>query len=62
MKIKVTLNSGMYLLASADKIGITESGDLFCVAWDMRYMLSRNPRYTRTVSPGEVRNLERVHF
>lgn len=62
MKIKVTLNSGMYLLANADQIGVTEDGGLFCVAWDMRYMLSRNPRFTRTVKPGEVRNLEQVNY
>ncbi|ATW69835.1 tail protein [Proteus phage PM87] len=61
MKNKITLNSGMILIADDEKVTVNSDGSLFCPAWDMRFMLTRNVSYNRTVTHREVKSFERLY-
>ncbi|UGO51664.1 hypothetical protein DOUBLEBARREL_55 [Proteus phage vB_PmiS_DoubleBarrel] len=61
MKNKITLNSGMILIADDEKVTVNGDGSLFCPAWDMRFMLTRNVSYNRTVTHREVKSFERLY-
>lgn len=58
--IRVKTNAGMILIAAADNVAVTPDGNLSSTAWDMRFILTRNKRYTRIVTPQEVASCEYI--
>lgn len=44
--IRVKTNAGMILIAAAENVAVTPDGNLSSTAWDMRFILTRNKRYT----------------
>ncbi|QGF21914.1 hypothetical protein [Escherichia phage E21] len=51
----------MILIADDEKVTVNADGSLFCPAWDMRFMLTRNISYNRTVTHREVKSFERLY-